>query len=172
MPAGSTYTPIATTTLGSSTQYITFSSISGSYTDLVLVFANPSGASTALPFDLRVGNGSVDTGTNYSRTLLTGNGTAASSSRAATDGVLRFSSASLQQASGGNFIGTVHFMNYSNTTTFKTMLGRSNNADLGTDAAVNLWRSTSAINIIQVGNIGGGTMNSGVIATLYGIAAA
>jgi hypothetical protein len=33
-----TYEPIATTTLGSATSTVTFSSISGSYTDLVAVF--------------------------------------------------------------------------------------------------------------------------------------
>ena len=37
MAAGSTYTPLATNTLSSSSASITFSSISGSYTDLVLV---------------------------------------------------------------------------------------------------------------------------------------
>ena len=37
MAAGSTYTPIATTTLGSAQADVTFSSISGSYTDLVLI---------------------------------------------------------------------------------------------------------------------------------------
>jgi hypothetical protein len=36
MPAGSTYTPIATTTLGSAQADVTFNSFSG-YTDLVLV---------------------------------------------------------------------------------------------------------------------------------------
>jgi len=37
MAAGKTYEPIATTTLSSSAATITFSSISGSYTDLVFV---------------------------------------------------------------------------------------------------------------------------------------
>ena len=35
MAAGSTYTPIATTTLGSNVASYTFSSIAGTYTDLV-----------------------------------------------------------------------------------------------------------------------------------------
>ncbi len=37
MAAGLTYEPIATTTLSSAQQTITFSSISASYTDLVLI---------------------------------------------------------------------------------------------------------------------------------------
>ena len=36
--SAATYEPIATTTLGSAASTITFSSISGSYTDLILVF--------------------------------------------------------------------------------------------------------------------------------------
>ena len=36
MAAGRTYEPIATTTLGSNATSVTFSNISGSYTDLVL----------------------------------------------------------------------------------------------------------------------------------------
>jgi hypothetical protein len=39
MAAGNTYTPIVTNTLSSATSSVTFSSISGSYTDLVLVIA-------------------------------------------------------------------------------------------------------------------------------------
>jgi hypothetical protein len=37
----STYEPIATTTLGTATASVTFSSISGAYTDLVLVCRYP-----------------------------------------------------------------------------------------------------------------------------------
>jgi hypothetical protein len=37
MAAGNTYTPLATQTLGSAAASVTFSSISGAYTDLVLV---------------------------------------------------------------------------------------------------------------------------------------
>lgn len=65
-----TYEPIATTTASGSSSSITFSSISSAYTDLVLV-ANASvtsGSDTAI---LRF-NG--DTGSNYSRTFLSGNG--------------------------------------------------------------------------------------------------
>ena len=73
MPA--TYEPIATATLSGSTSEVTFSSIASSWTDLRLVFLGVSSAqSLCLQF-----NG--DTATNYSLTVLRGDGTSAVSSR-------------------------------------------------------------------------------------------
>jgi hypothetical protein len=70
-----TYEPIATTTLGSAAATVTFSSISGAYTDLIVV-ANlaQSAGSNSLRFRL---NG--DTGSNYSATILRGYGSTANS---------------------------------------------------------------------------------------------
>jgi hypothetical protein len=78
MPA--TYEKIATTTLGSASATITFSSISSAYTDLRLVITalQGSGNNIALRFN-------SDSGTNYSRTRLIGNGTSATSTRATDD---------------------------------------------------------------------------------------
>ena len=75
MPA--TYEPIASTTLGTAAADITFSSIPGTYTDLVLVLYG--GFATAAS-DLYTQFNS-DTGTNYSNSDLRGNGTAAAANR-------------------------------------------------------------------------------------------
>jgi len=56
-----TYEPIATTTLGSATASITFSTISGAYTDLVLV-ASITGVSVATDPWIRINS---DTGANF-----------------------------------------------------------------------------------------------------------
>ena len=116
MAAGSTYTPIATTTLGSATSSVTFNSFTG-YTDLVLVFngtaASGSGSGISIQF-----NG--DTGSNYSETILAGSGTAAGSGR---DTSLDFSVVGTIYTTSNNAI--VQFMNYSNSTTYKTILSRS-----------------------------------------------
>jgi hypothetical protein len=61
-------------------------------------------------------------------------------------------------------------MNYSNTTTYKTILARSNNAGIGLDAIVSLWRSTAAINTVNV--LADTNFEAGTSFTLYGIAAA
>lgn len=166
MPAGSTYSTIATTTLSSTTSDYTFSSIPTTYTDLVLIINGNTSVNNDIY--IQVGNGSVDTGSNYSYTLMYGDGTTPDSIRATN---------SSNMATGGIFgsglNGTViaQFQNYSNTTTNKTMLSRANSA-LYVQARVNLWRSTSAINTIKLFGQSGMTFNSGTTFTLYGISAA
>lgn len=175
MPAGSTYTPIATTTLGSAQTSYTFSSISGSYTDLVLI-VNGYGVTQENSVLCQVGNGSVDTGSNYSTTTVAGNGSTASSNRQSSQTYMRFQSyGGLSTSSSNPTLIIAHFMNYSNTTTNKTALVRANQTS-GTypavEALVNLWRSTSAIDTIKVFPFTGASLATGTTLTLYGIASA
>ena len=166
MAAGATYTPIATTTLGSAAASYTFSSIPSTYTDLILVF-NGS-ASSGTPFTTLRFNG--DTATNYSDTTLSGNGTSASSGRDSSTTFIYVSGADTLSTGMSQLI--VNFQNYSNTTTYKTALARSANAANGTSAAVGLWRSTAAINSITVMLNSASNYAAGSTFTLYGIAAA
>jgi hypothetical protein len=165
MPAGSTYTPIATTTLGSAQATVTFSSISGSYTDLVLV-ESPI-FSTGSQSLLRVGNGSVDTGANYSSTNLSGNGSSAQSARYTGLDSIGTTPGTTQSTAAHTVIRNIQ--NYSNTTTFKTVLQRVSGDSVW--ALVGLWRSTAAINIITLTSLNG-NYQTGSTFTLYGIAAA
>lgn len=165
MAAGSTYTPIATTTLGSAAASYTFSSIPSTYTDLILVANTIMTAADYI--SIQVGNGSVDTGSNYSQTGIYGNGTTATSNRGSNQ-----TTADVGYASTSVCNHIVHFQNYSNTSTNKTFLSRSNNTSIQTTAGVNLWRSTSAINTIKVLTYGGQTYAAGTTFTLYGIQAA
>lgn len=177
MAAGSTYTPIATTTLTSNNTAITFSSISGSYTDLVVIVSYASTANDNSLY-MKVGNGSIDTGTNYSTTVLSGNGSATASGRITStangiwlNGWAYGCSSSITTPS----IAIVNLQNYSNTTTYKSVLTRADNrrddGNGGTDLSVGLWRSTSAINTISITFISGSLL-TGSIASLYGITAA
>ena len=164
-----TYEPIATNTVsGTGTASVTFSSIPSTYTDLILI-CNTGIISGTDNLGIRVGNGSVDTGSNYSITYLTGNGTSASSARLSSQTILEITYVGgMDSTLNSNQI--VQFNDYSNTTTNKTLVTRNNRASLGVDAAVGLWRSTSAINIITC-TVKGGTSNwlSGSTFTLYGI---
>jgi hypothetical protein len=165
MAIAQTYVPIATTTLGSNTASYTFSSIPSTYTDLVLI---ATGTATALVnFSLRF-NG--DSSTNYSRTMLYGNGSSAASYQVTNYALIPLGDFDTSQIASH----IVNIQNYSNTTTYKTVLGRWNNnagtyASLG--ATASLWRSTSAINSITA-LPDGGVFKTGSTFTLYGIAAA
>lgn len=157
-----TYEPIATTTLSSNTTSVTFSSISGSYTDLVLIVA---GTYTTSGTNDAVLQFNSDTGSNYSWTRLLGNGSAASSSRSTNDVQIDFGL--ISGTSQSNSIA--HIQNYSNSTTYKTVLGRGNSTEYA-GAVVGIWRSTAAINSITVKSAA--THSSGTILSLYGIKAA
>lgn len=171
MPTG-TYEKVATYTVPSAAASYTFTSISQAYTDLVLVFAGTMTSADYVQF--QVGNGSVDTGSNYSNTALKGNGTSASSNRASNSS--NIFTAEPMNTNQNNLI--VNFQNYSNTTTYKTTIMRSNTpltdgGATGTvSSTVGLWRSTSAINTIKMYTFAGQTFATGCTFTLYGIKAA
>jgi len=169
MAAGSTYTPIATTTLGSAQASYTFSSIPSIYTDLVLI-GNFGIASSQYPY-IRF-NG--DSGSNYSTTDLYGTGTSATSSRESS-GTKIWVSLDIPSSTGIETNCIINVQNYSNSTTYKTALSRDNAAANGTTATVGLWRNTNAITSLTIGGFGSGTtwnLAAGSTFTLYGIAAA
>ena len=165
MAAGSTYTPIATTTLGSAQATVTFTSFSG-YTDLILV-TSTKGSTTNYP---KI-NFNSDTGNNYSRTVLTGSGSAATSGRASNSGRIDLTSNASNSSAEFNLNTITQILNYSNSTTYKTVLIRANNASDGVDATVGLWRNTNAITSFEIG-LNTGNFATGSTFTLYGILAA
>jgi hypothetical protein len=62
-------------------------------------------------------------------------------------------------------------MNYSNTTTYKTAIARSNDASMQTEATVGMWRNTAAVTSVTFW-CDTTTLKAGSTAALYGIAAA
>jgi len=157
-----TYTPIASTTLTSNQATITFSSISSAYTDLELVVASSNATSNSTIF-INVNN---DYGSNYAFTYLNGDGGSATSGRyQGTLGVIGDHSTVISTNIG-------KFMNYSNTNTFKTWLYRGGQAGYVSSSGVNLWRSTAAINRIDISATSNRSFTAGSTFTLYGIKAA
>jgi hypothetical protein len=161
-----TYEPIATQNGTGSSATVTFSSIPGTYTDIVLV-ANPV-FTTAANINLRI-NG--DTGTNYSDTYVNGNGTTAASGRDSNQTLIYFSGTSVGVTTANRDNGIAHFMNYSNATTYKSVLIRYNQPGQVTLAEVGLWRNTAAITSISV-IASAGNLDALSTFTLYGIKAA
>lgn len=156
-----TYEPIQTQTLANTATSLTFSSIPQTYTDLQVVvngFVSASGDAIHIQVN-------SDTATNYSWTRIYGDGTTASSDRGSTQ-----NKATLGLMGNGQSALIVQLLNYSNTTTNKTFLGRSA-ADNFVQLGVGLWRNTAAINSVTV-LTGGQTFQIGAIFSLYGIKAA
>lgn len=164
----STYEPIATQTLTTSSANVTFSSIPSTYTDLILIVQAKSASGNNMY--IRFGNGTVDTGSNYSYTGLAGDGSGTWSDRYTNQTRIQLSYFATI-VNNFNYISTTHIQNYANTTTNKTILVRQNQAAEGTGAAAGLWRSTAAINIIDI-NRSNVDFDAGSTFTLYGIKAA
>jgi hypothetical protein len=161
-----TYEKIEAKTLGSATATVSFTSIPATYTDLVLVM---NGSITSVLANA-VMQFNTDTGSNYSYTFLTGDGSSATSGRAASQTqILLNYYGYFDTVYGTNMI--VQIQNYANSTTNKTLLSRANNSANGTAAVVGLWRSTAAINSMQI-KTGSSTFTAGCTFTLYGIKAA
>lgn len=159
----STYEKIATTTVsGTSTSTVTFSSLSSAYTDLIIIVRGGcDNGSLRMQFN-------SDTATNYSVTILAGNGTSALSTRQSNQNAILIAGIYAAATAVSNSITQVQ--NYSNTTTFKTALSRNNEASGETNASVGLWRSTSAISTISITAINGtGTWFNGSTINIYGI---
>lgn len=160
MPA--TYEAISTTTLGSAATSITFSSIPGTYTDLrvVLTLKPASGTRPYLQFN-------SDTGNNYSRTALYGDGTAADTLRSSNVANISITPADSSQVS----LWTYDILSYAGSTN-KTVLGTTSQDENGSgyvSRAVGLWRNTSAITTIYLYSTVSNSFASGTTATLYGI---
>ena len=166
-----TYTELRTTTVGTATNTVTFdlTGVSG-YTDLVLVMNALQTSPSVNQTRIRVGNSSIDSGSNYSQTILYGNGSSALSAKANNQSYIDFDYLAAPGVSGNPNTIVANFMNYSNTTTNKTILHRASQATSGTDAIVSLWRSTAAINLINVFTSSGNNWTVGTTFSLYGIA--
>ena len=170
MAAGSTYVPIATTTLGSAASSYTFTSIPQTYTDLILI-ASGSISASGPAFKVRVGSSNtIDTGNNYSMNRVIWY-TSGSPYPVESSNISFYTLDGSSYSSSAQNIAISNLMNYSNTTTYKTMLNRSGYASDQAEMSVALWRNTAAINTIQI-LVDTGNINAGSTFTLYGIASA
>lgn len=164
MPAA-TYNCIASETLSSAQSSVTFSTINQSFTDLVAIINAKSNTGTAnIYWEL---NGDVSS--NYSYTYLNAElGLAVVSGRDQNTNGPFLNYYGYLDTTLGNW--TAHFMNYSNATTYKTVMARFSNTNNGVGFNVGLWRSTNAINQIKF-STSANSFATGSTFTLYGIKA-
>ena len=175
MAAGNTYTPLATTTLASTATSYTFSSISSSYTSLVLVVNDQ--VDSASGFKLRF-NG--DTASNYNQLSQVGYGSTAT----ITPGRVNTATSVYNNLVFGDSITSgvfspniIEILNYKNANMYKTLIWKygSNTTDTNRGESgfiLGQWRSLSAITSIEVSVWNAVNFQIGTSMTLYGIAAA
>ena len=154
-----TYDLISRTTLSSAAASVSLSSFPSTYADLIVIVSASQGGfdNTGLRFN-------DDTGSNYSKRLLYGDGSSALSVRDSNSTSMR-----IMIADTGVSSAVWHIMDYSNSTTYKTGICRSNIASQQVRAGVGLWRNTNAITkltfVPETGNWASGSTFS-----LFGIA--
>lgn len=165
MPAGvSAYVPLANVTLGSSAQSVTFSSISQSYRDLVLIGFSASASDPYIELQI---NG--DTGNNYPAINMVGDGGSSFSQNLTTNYNYFDIAGALGSAAGFSFI--INFMDYSATDKHKPVLWRAVKASAGTLAEVGRWANTSAITNFKLDQYSTNVFAAGSTFALFGVSA-
>ena len=170
--ATNTYVALDKVTLTTSIEgEITFSSIPSTYTDLVIVVSARNTASVTHTGLYLYANGNASG--IYSWTFMQGDGTTATSSRGTSTLIFTGSVPGALATSGSFGTTIINIPNYSNTTTYKTVLSRANNFTTGpVGASVGLYPSTNAISSIALSTGGTGLLVAGSTFSLYGIKAA
>lgn len=163
--ATSTYTPLANITLGSTQTTVSFTSINGSYRDLILVgnFSNPNAGSGTI--NMRINS---DTGSNYLNAAGYGE---APTSTGAYSSTSTFVPISVSGVDTGMVMFQINLIDYSVTDRHKNSLVRWNRTNNDLSMSCTRWASTSAITSLQLFYSSTGGFASGSTFALYGVAA-
>ena len=157
----SAMTAIASTTLGSATATVTFSSIPTTYDDLYLV-----GYRIGDAFNFRLNN---DFSSIYSETILYGDGGAAYSTRGSSQSEFSYLGDNGNTTTPGAFV--IHIINYSTSSYNKSYLGRTsydiNGVGGQTRLVAGLYRSNTQVTRLDLN--ASGTFSTGSVFSLYGI---
>ena len=156
---------LANITLGSSAT-VTFSSIPATYRDLRIVWT--VGGSTSTGSGIKF-NTDTDYSNNYSRVVMTGNGSTTGSflNSGSANPAANHDAGALR--AGGQLI--IDIMDYSATDKHKTFLVRQDAAGAEATSVAGRWASTAAVNTILLTNDSGGALTAGTTVALYGVVA-
>jgi hypothetical protein len=165
-----TYIPLANLTLSSSAASVTFSSISQAYRDLVIVAS--AGMTGGGGNEIIWARFNSDSGTNYNRVYMAGDGSSAFSGSNANiaNGVYAIEAKGSVSGSNVTSSSTLSIFDYSVSDKHKSCLSRMDVASAITVAAASRWASTSAITSITLAH-NSLSIASGSTFALYGIAA-
>ena len=181
--ATNSYESIATVTVGAGgSSTVDFTSIPSTYSHLQIrwIARGASSGSDQGSLAIRVGNGSVDTGSNYARHALEGNGASASAGASTSQTYATIANIPRNSYDSGMFgAGVIEILDYANGNKYKTfrVLGGNDTNNTGTEKGIvslysGLWMSTSAIDTIKL-SVSGFTQSLAQYShfALYGIKA-
>jgi hypothetical protein len=167
-----TYTLISSNVLSSSASSVTFSSIPGTYTDLVLRISARTGRTDPDPMRITFNSDSPTSGTTYSDTYLNGTSTVATSGRnSSTSTVFNVRAPGVNYTANTFSSNEVYIPNYtvSANKPFSSFSAVENNDATVWDiyGGANLYRNTAAITSITLTPVS--SFVSGSSFYLYGI---
>lgn len=154
------YIALATTTLGSATSSVTFSSIPNTYKDLVLALD-----ATVNDFVNVLVSLNGDTSNVYTRVQMTGSGSGSGSASQGTHPGLYM----VFGAPSERVYAQLQLMDYSSTNKHKTALSRGHTFGSELAARALRWPSTAAVNSVTV-TAQTGTFLTGSRLSLFGVA--
>jgi hypothetical protein len=153
--AAGSYESIATTTVGLlGSASVTFSSIPSTYQHLQIRYTGISTAGANGQYaQVRVGNGSVDTGSNYAWHDLVGQGASTLVEKNASQSIVQIGPYTGPSSNSNPYVSVIDILDYGNVNknkTIKGLTGCDNNGSGSIDLRSALWFSTSAINTITI----------------------
>jgi len=176
---GGSYESIQTYNLTTATASVTFSSIPATYTHLQIRFFAQTNRGTYGSDDIfvRVGSGSIDSGSNYAWHDLFGNGTSAAAQSLTSQTKIELNNAAGTGVASNFGAGVLDILDYANTNKYKTTRSLHGNDVNGTISGFGgrvaldsgLWINTAAITTIQFAPITGTAFNQYSSFALYGI---
>ena len=164
---------IASTTVGTAVATVDFGSIPADYTHLqIRVMTQDTRNTPVNRLSIRVGNGSVDTGSNYSYHYLSADGATVATSGGGDSKIPAGYSNSATTLSSTYGVGIWDILDYANTNKYKTMKvlsGCDLNGSGELAIATGAWLSTVAIDTIQFYSNNAGNLHQYSTFSLYGI---
>jgi hypothetical protein len=150
----SAFDSLATVSVGTATNTVTFSSIPSTYTHLQIRYIARSARTTDIGATMLTRFNS-DSGNNYAYHMMYGNGVTAGAYNGSTTNFMRSYSVSSSSASNTQIYGAgvIDILDYANTSKYKTLRhlgGYDRNGSGELNLASGLWQSTSAISTITL----------------------
>lgn len=169
--SATSYESIATVTLSSSGT-VTFSSIPSTYKHLQVRYIARSARTGATTDELAIRLNS-DSGANYARHRLTGDGATAAASGQASQTEIAFNQVPTTDSTASIFgTGIIDILDYSSTTKNKTtraLVGQDQNGSGSVRLNSGLWMNTAAVSTVYLFATVGTNFLSGSSFALYGI---